>query len=87
VLAPGRTLGSRGTRPREDALNEVFASARVVLPPKPALDVVTGDLPKTSTANVFVLAVTLAPGDATFWHTHPTPTFMYVVNGTGDVGI
>ena len=59
----------------------VFAA--LVAAPAPILNVVTSDLPKTPTADVRVIAVTLAPGDSTHWHTHPTPPFVFVQSGTG----
>lgn len=50
---------------------------------KAVLNVRTSELPHTPTAEVQVRAGSLAPGHATFWHTHPSPPFVYVESGTG----
>jgi quercetin dioxygenase-like cupin family protein len=50
-------------------------------PPKPVFNVVTGDLPKTPTANVRVFVGTLDPGDITLWHMHLSPPIVYVESG------
>ncbi len=49
---------------------------------QPVLNVITSALPKTPSADVRVLTATLAPGYSTFWHTHPSPPFIYVESGT-----
>jgi quercetin dioxygenase-like cupin family protein len=57
--------------------------AAVATPQPGILDVVTGDLPKTSPVAVEIRKGKLAVGAATIWHTHPTPIFVYVESGTG----
>ncbi|MFY9720150.1 MAG: cupin domain-containing protein [Candidatus Cybelea sp.] len=57
--------------------------AAVTTPQPGILDVTTGDLPKTSPVAVEIRKGTLAPSEATIWHTHPSPIFVYVENGTG----
>ncbi|HEY2473852.1 MAG TPA: cupin domain-containing protein [Candidatus Cybelea sp.] len=57
--------------------------AAVATPQPGILDVVTGDLPKTSSVAVEIRKGKLAVGAATIWHTHPTPIFVYVESGTG----
>jgi quercetin dioxygenase-like cupin family protein len=57
-------------------------SPKVVQAPAPVLNVMTDALPRTPNANVWVLATTFGPGDASLWHTHPTPSFVYVQSGT-----
>jgi quercetin dioxygenase-like cupin family protein len=48
----------------------------------PVLDVVTADIPKAPTVAARVITATIAPGESTFWHTHPTPPFVYVESGS-----
>jgi quercetin dioxygenase-like cupin family protein len=63
---------------------EAASSPAVVATPQPGiLDVTTGDLPKTSLVAVEVRKGTIAPGAATIWHTHPSPLFVYIENGSG----
>lgn len=57
--------------------------AAVATPQPGILDVTTGDLPKTSLVAVEIRKGTIAPGAATIWHTHPSPLFVYVENGSG----
>lgn len=60
------------------------AAPAVAKTPLPAaLDVTSGDLPKTPTVAVEVRSGSLAPHAATIWHTHPSPPFVYVESGTG----
>lgn len=60
------------------------APAKVLTKPlPPVLNVTTGELPKTPTAAVQMRAGVLAPETSTFWHTHPSPPFIYVESGTG----
>ncbi len=59
-------------------------SPGAVTTPQPGiLDVTTSDLPQTSPVAVQIRKGTLAPGQATIWHTHPSPIFVYVESGTG----
>jgi quercetin dioxygenase-like cupin family protein len=58
-------------------------STKAVTAPTPVLNVITDALPKSPSAEAYVLAVTIPPGGATVWHTHPTPLFVYVQSGTG----
>lgn len=72
VLLPavGRTQGAQ--------------SKNIVRKPLPAvLDVTTGDLPKTPTAAVEIRKGAVAAGGTTIWHTHPSPSFVYVESGAG----
>lgn len=63
---------------------EAAPSPAVVATPQPGiLDVTTGDLPKASLVAVEIRKGTIAPGAATIWHTHPSPLFVYVENGSG----
>jgi quercetin dioxygenase-like cupin family protein len=57
-------------------------STSVAAPPA-VLNVTTDAMPKTPNADVWVLALTIPPGSASIWHTHPTPPFVYVESGTG----
>ena len=57
------------------------AVAKTPLPA--ALDVTSGDLPKTATVAVEVRRGAIAPHASTIWHTHPSPPFVYVESGTG----
>ncbi|HEX5772774.1 MAG TPA: cupin domain-containing protein [Geomobilimonas sp.] len=41
--------------------------------------------PVTDKAQVTAMTVTLAPGAATGWHSHPIPVYAYVVEGKLDV--
>lgn len=60
------------------------ASSTTVRKPLPAiLDVTTGDLPKAPTLAVEIRKGAVAPGGTTIWHTHPSPSFVYVEGGTG----
>ena len=59
------------------------APALVKKPLPPILNVTTDQLPKTPVADVQIRPGVVAPGGATIWHTHPSPTFNYVQSGTG----
>jgi quercetin dioxygenase-like cupin family protein len=51
-------------------------------PPTPVFKAITGDLPKTPTANVRVFVGTLDPGATTLWHMHLSPPVVYVDSGS-----
>lgn len=61
----------------------LLGAAIVKKPLPPILAVTTGELPKTPTAAVQIRKGVVEPGGSTIWHTHPSPTFNYVVSGTG----
>jgi quercetin dioxygenase-like cupin family protein len=67
------------------AIHSVAALTYAQAPPTPApsavLSVTTSALPKTDTHEVRIYAATLAPGAASAWHTHPSPPFVYVIEG------
>lgn len=60
------------------------APSNVITKPLQAvLNVTTTELPKTQSAEVQVRSGTLAPGSSTFWHSHPSPPFIFIESGTG----
>lgn len=52
-------------------------------PLPPILNVTTDQLPRDARVDVQIRLGVIAPGGATIWHTHPSPTFNYVQSGTG----
>lgn len=61
----------------------LLGAAIVKKPLPPILAVTTAELPKTPTAAVQIRKGVVDPLGSTIWHTHPSPTFNYVVSGTG----
>ena len=45
------------------------------------LTVTTSSIPKSDTQEVRILTATLPPGATSTWHTHPSPPFVYVIEG------
>jgi len=45
------------------------------------LTVITTSIPKSDTREVRILTATLPPGATSTWHTHPSPPFVYVIEG------
>jgi quercetin dioxygenase-like cupin family protein len=73
VIASSLAVGAKGAP----------SPAAVTTPQPGILNVTTADLPKTSSVAVQIRKGTLSPGEATIWHTHPSPIFVYVESGTG----
>jgi len=61
-----------------------FSYAQAPTRPEPpaVLTVTTSSIPKADTQEVRILTATLPPGAASTWHTHPSPPFAYVIEGT-----
>jgi hypothetical protein len=59
-----------------------YAHAPTVPEPPAVLTVTTSSIPKADTQEVRILSATLQPGAASTWHTHPSPPFAYVIEGT-----
>jgi quercetin dioxygenase-like cupin family protein len=51
-------------------------------PPTTVLDVKTGDIPCQAQLEANVLVATIAPSDASVWHTHDAPVFAYTESGS-----
>jgi quercetin dioxygenase-like cupin family protein len=58
------------------------ASRPYTSPPKTVLDVKTADIPRETPLEGTVLVATIAPGDASLWHTHDAPVFAYTESGS-----
>ena len=66
------------------AAASLMPGATIVKKPlPPILAVTTAELPKTPAADVQIRKGVVDPGGSTIWHTHPSPTFNYVVSGDG----
>ena len=52
--------------------------------PAAVLTVITTSIPKSDTREVRILTATLPQGATSTWHTHPSPPFVYVIEGAVD---
>ncbi|MEH2071451.1 MAG: cupin domain-containing protein [Nostoc sp.] len=53
----------------------------VAAEPTVVLNVKTSELPKASVLESEMLTATMAPGEASIWHTHGSPVFAYTISG------